>query len=380
MKSLKIVRQNFHQTKSIFTKLKFLFLITFAFMLTAQNVQAQCATNVILLIDESASVSGPEIQQVKNGLTDFIDAQIGTGRTVSFIGMAPSDNGTRTDHVLEVLFPTDGTDVTAAFDTWIAGYRNGRTSIHSDFWASALAVADDIAASSLDVVIVVADGAQTSNINTPRLRAETIENTGAQLFAVGIDFGSYFNSSGQLTNNANIDSTVVGLWDNVAGSSGNPIQEVANDYSNFTTAEYDRVVSFADLSTILSDIPNFLQSPRPELSGTSTGTPPVRTLSNSCPSEVADLNSLIISTTPTGFEVRWSTDNDTSDGLSMLGNAEDGNGDGIVDDPTTVEVEDTYYGYYYNTASGCYSNPPTDGVVVTITPCCAAGTEAPSFN
>lgn len=80
--------------------------------------------------------------------------------------------------------------------------------------------------------------------------------------------------------------------------------------------------------------------------------PPVVALNSvtiSCPVD-EDLNTLVTSTLPTGSILVWSTDDDPDDGVSphIVGN---------------VNRTGTYFGYYYNAESGCYS-PPSEGVVV----------------
>jgi hypothetical protein len=95
------------------------------------------------------------------------------------------------------------------------------------------------------------------------------------------------------------------------------------------------------------------------------------TTTNICPANSVDLNALHTGTTPAGATLIWSTDNDESNGLDMTGNAEDGNADGVVDDPTTVEVVGTYYAYYYDAFIDCYS-PVSAAALFTITNCCSA--------
>ena len=107
----------------------------------------------------------------------------------------------------------------------------------------------------------------------------------------------------------------------------------------------------------------------PCLCGCKSGcTPPPlssSTITNVCPISTVNLNALHIGTIPVGTSLVWSTDDDPSNGLSMSGNMEDGNSDGHVDDPLTVEVAGIYYAYYYYAVNDCYS-PVSIGVDFTL--------------
>lgn len=60
--------------KNLINKLKHtkcLFLVICALELTSLNVQTQCASNVILLIDKSGYINGQEIMDVRAGLANL---------------------------------------------------------------------------------------------------------------------------------------------------------------------------------------------------------------------------------------------------------------------------------------------------------------------
>jgi hypothetical protein len=101
-----------------------------------------------------------------------------------------------------------------------------------------------------------------------------------------------------------------------------------------------------------------------------TTAPPLSatTINNTCPTSSVDLDALhTAGYVPNGTTLVWSTDNDSSDGLSST-----------VATPTAVTVAGTYYAYYYHAVDMCYS-PVSAGVVFTSTVCCNAGSEAPKF-
>ena len=77
-----------------------------------------------------------------------------------------------------------------------------------------------------------------------------------------------------------------------------------------------------------------------------TGAPVV----NMCPALTVDLNNLHIGTVPATATLVWSTDGDPSDGISSQS-------------PATTNVGGTYFAYYFDAASQCYS-PPSVAVVV----------------
>jgi large repetitive protein len=231
------------------------------------GVSVSGGKNIVLVIDESGSIDATEQAQIRAGLTDFINSQIGSGNTVSFIGMSPQDTNNRTDHVLSVTFPTSGTDVTAAFDTWIAGYgyQNPSTGLYTataqeDFWASGLEVVNTLTLGAGDQVIIVADGAQGRNPTPPFLtnspgtaatQAALIEATGAHLFAIGVTGA---NSPGYYTSAGTLETAVGSVFDNVAGTTGNPVQQVTDYSVDFETSEYDAVVDFSGLAAALGNL------------------------------------------------------------------------------------------------------------------------------
>jgi VCBS repeat-containing protein len=229
------------------------------------SVSVTGGKKIVLVIDESGSIDATEQAQIRAGLTDFINSQIGSGNTVSFIGMSNQDTNNRTDHVLNVTFPTSGTDVTAAFDTWISEFGFGNPGAYNanaqeDFWASGLAVANTLSLGAGDQVIMVTDGAQGRNATPPfftnnpapaAAQAALIESSGAHLFAIGVDGA---NSQGYYGSAGTFLSAVTAVYDNVAGTTGNPIQEVSNYETDFASSEYDTVTDFTVLATALGNL------------------------------------------------------------------------------------------------------------------------------
>ena len=57
--------------------------------------------HVALVVDESGSISGQEVIDIRTGLQAFVDAEVGSGLILSLIGMSNVNDDVRTDHILE---------------------------------------------------------------------------------------------------------------------------------------------------------------------------------------------------------------------------------------------------------------------------------------
>jgi hypothetical protein len=117
-----------------------------------------CATYVAIVVDESGSINGNEAQQIRDGLTSFINSQAQSNITLSLIGMSNSDTAVRPDNVIQKKISSNRQD----FIDWIDLYGHGNESIQSDYWASGLNVAKNLSVTP-DIVFVVTDGLQVNN-------------------------------------------------------------------------------------------------------------------------------------------------------------------------------------------------------------------------
>ncbi len=117
-----------------------------------------CATYVAIVVDESGSINGNEAQQIRDGLTSFINSQAQSNITLSLIGMSNSDTAIRPDNVIQKKISSNSQD----FIDWINLYGLGNQSIQSDYWASGLNVAKNLSVTP-DIVFVVTDGLQVNN-------------------------------------------------------------------------------------------------------------------------------------------------------------------------------------------------------------------------
>ncbi|MFN3489792.1 MAG: hypothetical protein ACK4YV_11695, partial [Emticicia sp.] len=84
---------------------------------------------------------------------------------------------------------------------------------------------------------------------------------------------------------------------------------------------------------------------------------------NTCPVASVNLNALVSSTVPAGVELLWRKVGDNT----------------VVATPTTLTESGQYYVVFKDMATGC-SSPVSTNVTVTITPCCNAGTTAPTLS
>ena len=219
--------------------------------------------HIVLVIDESGSISSTEAGQIRTGLTNFINAQIGSGNTISFIAMDDSETNTRPDQILNVNFPTDGTDNTGVFDTWIANYKNRFTIGTEDYWSSGFSYIDaNLTLNSGDEVIIIADGNGNASTSATDATVAALEATGVHIFAIGVENGNYYGpNSGPTVFGRDVNAGVQEFFDNVSGSAGNAVQEVTDYAVDYATSEYDSVSDFSGLSDALTTIGGLVSTP-----------------------------------------------------------------------------------------------------------------------
>jgi len=117
-----------------------------------------CEKHIAIVVDESGSINITEAQQIKDGLTSFINSQTQSNITLSLIGMSNSDTAVRSDNVIQKKIADNQQD----FLDWINQFGNGRANIQSDYWASGFNEVKNLAVTP-DIVFVVTDGIQINN-------------------------------------------------------------------------------------------------------------------------------------------------------------------------------------------------------------------------
>ncbi|KAF2330539.1 vWA domain-containing protein [Flavobacterium ginsenosidimutans] len=150
-----------------------------------------CATYVAIVVDESGSINGNEAQQIRDGLTSFINSQAQSNITLSLIGMSNSDTAVRLDNVIQKKISSNHQD----FIDWIDLYGLGNESIQSDYWASGLNVAKNLSVTP-DIVFVVTDGLQVNNSEFLK-NLFTELNLSSKVFVYGVT--SSFDTIEELT-------------------------------------------------------------------------------------------------------------------------------------------------------------------------------------
>lgn len=63
-----------------------------------------CETYIAIVVDESGSINGNEAQQIREGLTSFINSQAQSKITLSLIGMSNNDSNSRSEHIIQKEF------------------------------------------------------------------------------------------------------------------------------------------------------------------------------------------------------------------------------------------------------------------------------------
>ncbi|WP_166922440.1 VWA domain-containing protein [Flavobacterium poyangense] len=148
------------------------------------NLQASplsgCETHIAIVVDESGSINTTEAQQIKDGLTSFINSQAQSNITLSLIGMSHSDSATRPDNILQKRIA----DHKTAFLTWTNLFGSGRADKQSDYWASGLQAVKNLSVIP-DIIVVVTDGLQSNNSDALK-ELYTELNWNSQLFVYGV--------------------------------------------------------------------------------------------------------------------------------------------------------------------------------------------------
>ncbi|WP_281322475.1 hypothetical protein [Flavobacterium aestivum] len=117
-----------------------------------------CETYIAIVVDESGSINGNEAQQIRSGLTSFINSQAQSKITLSLIGMSNNDGNLRSDHIIQKRISSNQSE----FTNWINSFGSRSINPQSDYWASGLDVVNNLTVIP-DIIVVVTDGLQASN-------------------------------------------------------------------------------------------------------------------------------------------------------------------------------------------------------------------------
>ena len=139
-----------------------------------------CETYIAIVVDESGSINGNEAQQIRDGLTTFINSNAQSNITLSLIGMSNSDTSLRTDNVIQKRISDNQTE----FLTWTNSFGSGRADKQSDYWASGLSAVNNLSVTP-DIVIIVTDGLQVNNSDLLKDLYNEL-NLKSQIFVYGV--------------------------------------------------------------------------------------------------------------------------------------------------------------------------------------------------
>lgn len=221
-----------------------------------------CESHVAFVFDESASISNEEAQKIRIQLRAFVEQQLNSNMTVSFTGMADSDNYTRTDHVYDKITPA----TRYKFDNWINKYKTGYTpvrpgvSANSDYWASGLKQAMQGYSLIPEIVIMITDGSQTTNV--PALKqqmANIANNEDSHLYIFGIGNGYYVNDTTlppdpNAYTNTNISDVTPRLMSSIKYlMEMAPTEFPVSGKDNLLSADYFETKDFSEFGNELTD-------------------------------------------------------------------------------------------------------------------------------
>ncbi|SHL94539.1 VWA domain-containing protein [Flavobacterium chilense] len=139
-----------------------------------------CETYIAIVVDESGSINGNEAQQIREGLTSFINSQAQSKITLSLIGMSNSDSNSRSEHVIQKRI----SGYTSSFLSWINGFGSRSTDPQSDHWASGLEVVNSLTVTP-DIIVVVTDGLQVNDIDSLKSLYQNL-NDKSHIFVYGV--------------------------------------------------------------------------------------------------------------------------------------------------------------------------------------------------
>ncbi|WP_316632364.1 hypothetical protein [uncultured Flavobacterium sp.] len=139
-----------------------------------------CETYVAIVVDESGSINATEAQQIRSGLTSFINSQAQSNITLSLIGMSDNDDTLRSDNVIQKRISSNQTE----FLTWINLFGSGRANKQSDHWASGLKAVNNLSVTP-DIIVIVTDGMQVNNSDALKNLYGDL-NLNSQIFVYGV--------------------------------------------------------------------------------------------------------------------------------------------------------------------------------------------------
>ncbi len=204
--------------------------------------------HIALVLDESGSIQGNEIPEIKNGLRAFVDDQEGSNNFITLMNM--------NDAIGQFEPPSriiERTNITAAtkgqFTQWIDEYRTAGNGVPSGAasWASGMRYINENLGSVPDIVIIIADG----SVGEVGELQNQIQNLSANthIFYYCLSEGAYISPGG----NANLLPSLRGLLNR------EPVLS-SPDFSNIDTTDYFSFNDFSQLGQFLNNLKQILDN------------------------------------------------------------------------------------------------------------------------
>nr|WP_294781826.1 VWA domain-containing protein [uncultured Flavobacterium sp.] len=197
-----------------------------------ESQSSGCETYIAIVVDESGSINGNEAQQIRDGLTSFINSQAQSKITLSLIGMSSSDSNSRSEHVIQKRISGN----TSSFLSWINSFGSRSANPQSDHWASGLEVVNNLTVIP-DVVVVVTDGLQVNDKDLLKNLYQNLDDK-SHIFVYGV------------TSTVNNATELITPITNFLGKT--PVQK--NSGLSILNADYIRVPDFSTLGAELNQL------------------------------------------------------------------------------------------------------------------------------
>ncbi len=211
--------------------------------------------HIALIVDESGSIGGSEITEIKDGLRAFIEDQEGSNNVITLLNMHDTDNG-RPLNIIDELPINSATK--GQFTQWIDNYRTPASGASggSHFWTSGIGYlindlpdVDNNLKTDPDIVILIADGVVASDAQQFKDRVAAL-NSRSHIFFYAL---------------TNPNETAVGYGRDLPGYLRDqvldrPPIEVNPDFSNIETTDYGTFTSFSQLGVFLTDLKQILDN------------------------------------------------------------------------------------------------------------------------
>lgn len=219
------------------------------------DLEENCELDIVVIIDRSGSIQGDEITNIRNGLLALVQNQIGTGNTLTFVGMGNSNS----EDPISSVTVTYNPGFPFFHNNWINNTLSfGGSCDQCDSWSSGL---EEASGNNADLVLIITDGNDNHGVGEDALTIAAAnalksngENNGngAHLFVLGLSNGSYTmaNSAGTGTINVSLMTAVGNLIAPGPSQASAPLT-----LNNISTTDYIPLAdNFSTINSLLSGL------------------------------------------------------------------------------------------------------------------------------